>query len=250
MLSVTRSTQAILILSIRYSTLFSHHNILATVHNMAAEVYPINASIWEINSDCWLIAGKLLLSRQCLPSSNQPSWSDGNGRFYVLSEVSRPQSECQPLSEASELRKVYDAGGVSAVWRAGEAFIKVKEVTMPNATREHVTLEYLHRKGPLGFSIPIVYYHAEFNGRYYIVLGRLPGQTLSEAWPNMDEPTKKHHVRRIASAVSLISASSWRHGRAIVLAASTLIIYQTSFSLSSKGRRIAIPRIFLAIVWS
>ncbi|KJZ79247.1 hypothetical protein HIM_01398 [Hirsutella minnesotensis 3608] len=173
---------------------------------MPAETYPINTSIREINGDCWLIAGKLLLSRQCLPSSNQPSWSDGNGLFYVLSEATGPEPECRPLSEASELQKVYDAGGASAVWRVGEAFIKVKEVMIPNATREHVTLDYLHGKGPLGFDIPIVHYHAEFNGRYYIVLGRLPGQTVSEAWPDMDEPTKQYYVRRTANICEQLAA--------------------------------------------
>ncbi|KAK7398313.1 hypothetical protein QQX98_012314 [Neonectria punicea] len=173
---------------------------------MPDETHPINESIREIDGDYWLIADRLLLSRQRLPSSNQPSWSDGNGLFYVLSDATGPRSESRPLSETSELQKVYDAGGVSAVWRVGEAFIKVKEVTMPNATREHVTLDYLHSKGPLGFGIPNVHYHAEFNGRYYIVLSRLPGQTLSEAWPNMDEPIKQDYVRRIANICEQLAA--------------------------------------------
>ncbi|POR37709.1 Uncharacterized protein TPAR_02087 [Tolypocladium paradoxum] len=173
---------------------------------MPAETLPINESIREIDGDCWLIGDKLLLSRQCSPSSDHPSWSDGNGLFYVLSEATDPPPESRPLSETSELQKVYDIQTFSSVWRVGEAFIKVKKPLIPDATREHVTLDYVHSKGPVGFGIPDVYYHAEFNGRYYIVLSRLPGQTLSEAWPNMDEPTKQDHVRRIANVCEELAA--------------------------------------------
>ncbi|KND90419.1 hypothetical protein TOPH_05013 [Tolypocladium ophioglossoides CBS 100239] len=140
-------------------------------------MHSANESIREIDGDSWLIADKLLLSRQCLPSPDQPSWSDGNGLFYVLSEATGPRPESRPLSEASELQKVYDTGNVSAVWRVGEAFFK----------------------GPLGFDIPKVHFHAEFNGRYYIVTSRSPGQPLSEAWPNVDGPTKQDYLHRLAN---------------------------------------------------
>jgi len=74
-----------------------------------------------------------------------------------------------------------------------------KTILDPVATREHVTLEYLHNNGPLSFAIPNVHYHAEHNGRYYIILSRLAGQTLTTAWPNMDEAIEQHYVSRVAS---------------------------------------------------
>jgi len=164
------------------------------------KAHPVNESIREIDSHSWVIADRLLLSRQCSPSSDMPSWGDGNGSFFVLSEAIGTVPKSRPLPRISEVQMVYDAGAVSAVWRVGEAFVKVKKVVVPDATREHVTLQCLHRKGPLGFRIPDVHYHAEFDGRYYIVLSRLPGQTLGEAWPNMDEPTKEAYVDRIVTA--------------------------------------------------
>lgn len=121
---------------------------------MATETYPINESIREIDCNSWLIADQLLLSRQPSPSTTRPSWSDGNGSFFVLSEVVGSPSESRPLPESGELQKVYDAGAASAVWRVGEAFIKVKKVIVPKATREHVTLAYLQEKTPLSFDIP------------------------------------------------------------------------------------------------
>jgi aminoglycoside phosphotransferase len=91
---------------------------------------------------------------------------------------------------------VHDAGGVSAVWAIGDAFCKVK-ILDPNATREHVTLNYLHERRPLSFAIPEVHYHAEHDGRYYLILSRLVGQTLAEAWPNMEEAIKQHYIGRV-----------------------------------------------------
>jgi hypothetical protein len=70
----------------------------------------------------------------------------------------------------------YAAGNQSAVWRAGEAFIKPQDLRDPKRTREHVTLEFLQGKKPLDFKIPNVLYHGEWDGRYYIIVSRVPGR--------------------------------------------------------------------------
>ncbi|KAF2969479.1 hypothetical protein GQX73_g4096 [Xylaria multiplex] len=158
----------------------------------------INSSIRQIDDQSWLIEGSLLLCRQQIPSSDLASWSDSNGGFYVLSSSSKPPSETQPLRDASEIQKVYDAGAVSAVWRVGEAFIKLKKLITPNATREHTTLQYLRNKQPLDFHIPDVYYHSDLGDRYLIVLGRVPGRTLNEIWYELGETKQQECVRRIA----------------------------------------------------
>ena len=78
--------------------------------------------------DSWLIGEKLLLSRRASasPHPDQPSWSDGKGAFFVLSDAPSPLPEHQSHpADSTELPRVYAAGHQSAVWRAGEAFIKV-----------------------------------------------------------------------------------------------------------------------------
>lgn len=129
------------------------------------------------------------------------SWRDGNGGFFVLSAATTntPPSETQPLSGRGEIRKVHDAGGVSAVWRVGEAFVKLKETISSHATKEHTTLEYLRDRQPLNFHIPDVHYHADLGNRYLIVLGGLAGRTLNDAWDEMDDTTRQECVSRIAS---------------------------------------------------
>lgn len=98
------------------------------------------------------------------------------------------------MATTTHIKLIHDVANQSAVWSIGEAVVLKIKILDPGATREHVTLDYLHNnKGKklfhdLGFAIPVVHYHAEFDdGRYYIVLSRLPGRTLTEAWPDMTE---------------------------------------------------------------
>jgi hypothetical protein len=158
----------------------------------------IRDSIQEIDDDSWIIGDEILLSRH-RSSSSHFTWNDGNS-FYFVSEAPRPLPPYRPLSMSKHIHKVYDAGGVSAVWSiGGNAFCKVK-ILDPSATREHVTLDYLQQKRPLSFKIPDVYFHAEHNGRYYIFLSALPGKTLEVAWHNIDEDTKCLYVAQVVNA--------------------------------------------------
>jgi hypothetical protein len=62
-----------------------------------ANTHPVNSSIREVDDNSWIIANKLLLSRQRSPPLDRPSWSDGDGSFFALSEaISIPES--RPLS--------------------------------------------------------------------------------------------------------------------------------------------------------
>lgn len=158
---------------------------------------PIIESIQEIDENSWIIGDRILLVRQCTPSSDF-TWKDGKGLFYSIFEASHPLPPTRQLTVTTHIRMVYDAGGVSGVWSIGDAFFKVKKLD-PGATREHTTLDYLHNKGPFSFAIPDVHYHAEYDGRYYIVLSRLTGHTLTEMWFNMDEAMKQHYVSRVAN---------------------------------------------------
>lgn len=80
-------------------------------------------------------------------------------------------------------------------------------------TREHTTLAYLHRRKPLpgGFDIPTVHFHAELGGQYWIVVSRVPGQTLAVLWPTMDETARQGCVDRVAAICQSLTA--WKGDR-------------------------------------
>ncbi|KAK4151151.1 kinase-like domain-containing protein [Chaetomidium leptoderma] len=162
----------------------------------------VSGSVQAIDKNTWLVGGNALLSRRPCPSTDEPSWSDGSGGYFTISNTTPfPLPETFPHpKESAALPLVYSAGDQSAVWRAGEAFLKVHDMRSPLITREHVTLEFLHRKKPLGFDISSVLYHGEWDGRYYLVVSRVSGQTLNEAWPTMDELQRQQYVGRVAEA--------------------------------------------------
>lgn len=93
---------------------------------------------------------------------------------------------------------IRDVDDVSAVWEVENAVLKVT-TPKPRTTREHATSAALV-KIKFSFAIPKALYHAGFDGRYYIVLSNLPGQTLGSAGSLMDEDTKKHYVSRVTDA--------------------------------------------------
>ena len=167
---------------------------------------PVRDDLQQIDDNSWLFGRKVVISRQPSPSTG-PSWSDGKGSFFVLSEAPDPLPPTRPLPPTSEFEKVYDAGDATAVWRVGDAYCKAKTID-PHTTREHVTLDYLDKKRPLSFAIPdTVYYHAEgIDGRYYIILSKVPGQTLNETWFQMDETMKQHCVSRITDICKELAA--------------------------------------------
>ena len=61
------------------------------------------------------------------------------------------------------MKLAYSAGYTSAIFQIGEFFCKVKSLRVPEATREHTTLEWLHRRS-WSFSLPNVIHHTEHAG--------------------------------------------------------------------------------------
>ncbi len=153
----------------------------------------------RLTTNLWIIGHKILLSRQIDPPSSGCFWGDGAGSFYTISKPAE-QPQLETCSPKSPFQLVNDRGDANAAWRIGDAFLKVQINSTPNKTREHTTLTYMN--DPTNncfpsFPIPRVLYHAEFGNRYYLVVSRLPGQTLENAWPTMDEATKQTCVNRV-----------------------------------------------------
>ncbi|KAG8408401.1 hypothetical protein J3459_017812 [Metarhizium acridum] len=161
---------------------------------------PVRESIREIDQNSWLIGGKILLSRASLSDCD---WQDGNGAGFKISDAPSPLPESRPLSPTSEIKLVYDAGDVSAVFSVGDVFCKARILDIPDVTREHVTLAWMHerrREQDWSFSIPNVIHHAEYDGRYYIFLGRVRGQTIDSIWETLDESKRQQYAERIGDA--------------------------------------------------
>ncbi|KAI8956825.1 hypothetical protein F5Y11DRAFT_129695 [Daldinia sp. FL1419] len=158
----------------------------------------ISESVRETTAG-WVISDRIIISHRPTWDSNQLCWSDGQGSFYNLSDAPNPLPPSQPLSPTSPIKKVYEAGGIAATWKFGDVFLKLRDLgpSELQATREHVTLSQLHDRGDLSFIIPDVLFHALWGNRYMMLLKAVPGRTLGEEWPSMDEDTKTYYVDRV-----------------------------------------------------
>lgn len=163
----------------------------------------------QVNADVWIIGGRLLLCHQTLPGDC--SWSDGHGKFFTISKATALNIQ-SPTCTRVEPRpnpgiQLIHAAGRShphAVWKIGEAFLKVIRPLSPGITREHDTLSAL-REMKLDFTIPDVLYHGEWDDRYYLFLSKIPGQAIHEIWPVLKKEEREDCVRRVASICKQLS---------------------------------------------
>ncbi|CAG7999862.1 unnamed protein product [Penicillium salamii] len=176
----------------------------------------LNESIQEVDKSSWLISNTLLLTHHSTPlpvnsPTDQACWSDSDGGFFALSSAPEPLPSFKPLrDDSSYISRVHAVDNQAAVWRAGEAFIKAHHMEYPHVTREHVTLKLLKDQEPHDFDFPNVHHHFETNSRYFLVVSRVPGQLLQDAWPNMDESLRQHYIGNVAGVCNCLAA--WKGG--------------------------------------
>ncbi|KAK3898442.1 hypothetical protein C8A05DRAFT_37963 [Staphylotrichum tortipilum] len=169
----------------------------------------VNDSIQPINLTTWLIGSCLLLTHHpstfpsCPPNPDHllASWNDTANSLFTLSPVP-PGPNTSPQPPFHLLHPSPTDDPVPLVYTAGDTSANL---THPTTTREHVTLAFVQGKkrekttgSGLGFEIPEVLYHCEWDGQYFLVVPPMPGRTLTEGWPGMDEETRGYYVSRVA----------------------------------------------------
>ncbi|KAK3614204.1 hypothetical protein LTR22_027867 [Elasticomyces elasticus] len=160
----------------------------------------------------WILGDRLRLSLHAnRVMGYHCTWEDGRGSWYLLSDLASSIPDTGLPQELRALKPIYVAGeygvGGHAVWDLGTAFLKIINPTSPHSTREHVTLQYVKQKKP-SFIIPEVLYHGEWDGRYHLVVTRVPGPTLIKAWPEMTIEMKLDCIDRIVEICQELA--SWR----------------------------------------
>ncbi|CRG89756.1 hypothetical protein PISL3812_06795 [Talaromyces islandicus] len=169
---------------------------------------PLRESIKQVDADTWLIGPVMLYrSKGYLETS---TWYDQSDDFsYTVTSAPTPLPTAVPWSaDDSDFKLVYDVAEQSAVWSLGNsAFCKIK-LYADSTTSEATTLAHVWDKQPTNFEIPSVFYSAESNGRSYLFLSRVPGRTLAEAWPTLDEKWRRHYVGAVVEVCETLE--SWR----------------------------------------
>ncbi|KAF2757255.1 hypothetical protein EJ05DRAFT_60594 [Pseudovirgaria hyperparasitica] len=156
---------------------------------------PIEQSVKQVSPNTWLI-GSLVLHRSTCGSC-LATWSDDGERSFALTEAPVPPPLTTSLPpDNPHIQLVYSAGVSSAVWSVGKkAFCKVKSI-VSGTTPEAATIDFVRKKQP-DFAMPEVLYHTEYHGRSYLFLSRVPGRTLADAWPTLNEAWRQYYVTAV-----------------------------------------------------
>ncbi|RDW76847.1 uncharacterized protein DSM5745_06839 [Aspergillus mulundensis] len=167
----------------------------------------VRDSIRVVDPNTWLI-GPLILRRTCGHSETATWYDPGDDASYTIIDAPAVHPHANPvMGDDSTFKLVYDAGDATAVWSVGNsAYLKVK-LKVGDTTQESTTIAYVRSKQP-SFAIPRVLYEKQIHDRYYLVLTRVEGRTLAEAWPSLDERWKTHYVNSIADICS--EMASWQ----------------------------------------
>ena len=166
---------------------------------------PVKESVQQIDDNTWLI-GNFKLHRSRGRSLAATWYDDSDDSSYTVCEAPWPSPTTVTELKSPLFQKAHFTPD-SAVWAIGQkAFCKVKLIK-PIATSEAATLDFLQNHD-LPFQVPQVLHHARSDDRSVLLLDRMTGERLNEAWENWTEPKRESYVRAVADACKFMA--SWK----------------------------------------
>ncbi|KAJ5971630.1 uncharacterized protein N7479_001548 [Penicillium vulpinum] len=131
------------------------------------------------------LIGDLIL-RSSSDLSDASSWYDSADNLsYTLTNAPTPPPPTVPLL-------------------ADNPRIVLVQVAYGGATSEATTLAFVHEQKP-HFETPRVLHDARDDTRSYLFLSRVPGRTLGDAWPTLDETWKHRYVEAVVKTCETLA---------------------------------------------
>ncbi|CAG8981947.1 hypothetical protein HYALB_00013568 [Hymenoscyphus albidus] len=171
---------------------------------------PVRETVKQITAQIWTIGTSILCyafeDTEHHPANLLASWKDGSTIFHLVRRnASSPPVPAPGLGDAS-IGRVYDAGCASGVWFIGnEAVVKVKSWT-PGLQSEASTIKFVRENAP---SVPlpevIWYWEDEAANRSFLVMRRVKGRILAEAWPDLSDEQHARIAKDVASHVETLA---------------------------------------------
>lgn len=151
---------------------------------------PVRDSVKQIENDpfSWLI-GRTKVLRLVEGHYENFLWRNQDGLYYILEDVPTILPPTESIPANSHVRQIHDAGNPSAVFQFGNSLI-LKVKLIQEGPKEHETLAFLMKQQP-SFDIPTVLFYALDLDRTYLFEPFISGQTLNEAWWDMDTDKKQ-----------------------------------------------------------
>ena len=172
---------------------------------------PLNQSIRQISPSRWSI-GSLICERietRQATDAVAACWKEEDGEStYILRSIKHDDiAPASSIESSDEVRFVHTGGTLSAVWTIGtDAFCKVKPWN-PNLESEDITIAFVKKIAPQ-IPIPEVIYSWTENDRSFLILRRIKGSTLRDAWASLSLSQRHSVVETIASYCHLLAQNT------------------------------------------
>lgn len=123
---------------------------------------------------------------------------DGDGWYVISSTSERPTTV--PSYHSNDLPLVHEGGEESAIWAIGSnALCKVHHHWSPDIPPENETIQFVRENAP-HVPVPEVLHFWVEKDRSFLILKRVQGVTLRDAWPGLSAEQQDSIVNEVASS--------------------------------------------------
>ena len=162
----------------------------------------IGASIRCLTSNRWTVGSSKVCEQATttIPPNAIISWEDGEGTFYLRERV---EDDSLLTENSLQTGKVHEGGTSAAVWTIGTTtFCKVK-AWCEGLEPEIDTIRFVARNAPCIPLPEVIYSWIDHDwNRSFLILRRVGGQTLQDAWPRLSQPQKSQIASQVAKYCS------------------------------------------------
>ena len=169
---------------------------------------PLSQSIRQVDSTRWQI-GSLVCERiETTPPADAIAAWEEHSCMYIIRKIEDGRVAFAPSMESSdELKLVHKGGSLSAVWAIGrQAFCKVKAWN-PAMESEDKTIAFVKKIAPQ-ISTPEVIYTWTDQDRSFLILRRIEGSTLRDAWTSLSASQRDSAITTIALYCNILAQNT------------------------------------------
>jgi hypothetical protein len=166
---------------------------------------PIGISVRRLTSDRWILGSSRVCERVTAPNPSNAiaSWEDCNGIFCLRELV---EGDLLFAEDGLDTGLVHEGGTSSAVWSIGpDTFCKVK-AWCEGLEAESDAIRFVERNAPCIPLPEIIYSWVDYEwNRSFLILKRVSGQTLRDAWPRLSSPQRSQIASQVAKYCSILA---------------------------------------------
>jgi len=160
---------------------------------------PIGTSVRRLTPHRWMLGSSKVCERVTtpIPSNAIISWQDNDGAFYLRERI---EGDLVVPEDYIETGLVHEGGTSAAVWSIGvDAFCKVK-AWCEGMELESKTIEFVRAQAPEVPVPQVIHTWIDHSwNRTFLILRRVEGQTLDEAWPRLTSDQRMEIANKIAA---------------------------------------------------